>query len=302
MDADKTPGIRGEGLIVMELFVIAACLRAELKKYARRLIALAKRFVAKYITKKPFLMHVEYHVVDHCNLNCKGCSHFSNVSPESFRKVEDFEREIACLASKVDLHELLILGGEPLLHSDLTSFLSVARKYYSKSRINLCTNGLLLSKMNDGFWDSMRENKIGIKLTIYPPVKKKSGDLIKLIRQQRVKLAHVFVADYFNVSRNRNGDSDPVEVHTHCPRRICHHLRDGRLYTCPDACYMDYFNSYFHQEIPKDPGIDIHENSGKDLERYVTTYKDMCRYCTAKLRFFKWVQSKKAVNEWDLKI
>lgn len=286
----------------MEFSVRAACLRAELNKYIRRLNTIVKWFVAKYITRKPFLIHVEYHVVDHCNLNCKGCAHFSNISPESFRKVKGFEKDIACLASKVNLYELVILGGEPLLHPDLASFFSAARKYYSKSKINLCTNGLFLSKMNDEFWASMRENKIGIKLTIYPPMKKDSGDIIRLIHQQRVKIAHVFVANYFNVGRNRNGDSNPVAEHKHCPRRICHHLRDGRLYTCPDACYMDYFNSYFHQEIPKDPGIDIYTNSGKDLERYVTTYKDMCRYCTSKYRIFQWAQSKNEINEWDVKI
>lgn len=244
-------------------------------------------------------MRVEYHVVDHCNLNCKGCAHFSNISPERFRKVEDFEADIACLASKMDLDELVIIGGEPLLHPDVASFLSAARRYYRKCSISLCTNCLLLGKMNDEFWNSMRENRIGIKLTIYPPMKKNLGEIIRLVQRKGVKIAHIQIADYFGVSMNRNGDSDPETMHKHCSRRICHHLRDGRLYTCPDACYMDLFNARFQQEIPRDPGIDIYQNSGKALERYVTTYKDMCRYCGTKYRTFRWAQSKKVITEWD---
>lgn len=264
-----------------------------------RLSKLTKWFVSRYITKKPFLMRVEYHVVDHCNLNCRGCAHFSNISPERFRKAEDFEKEIACLASKIDLDELVIIGGEPLLHPDIASFLSIARRYYKKSSISLCTNCLLLSKMNDEFWNSMRENRIDIKLTIYPPMKKNYEEIIHLVQRHRVRITHIQIADYFGVSMNRNGDSDPKMIHKHCSRRICHHLRDGRLYTCPDACYMDLFNAYFQQEIPRDAGIDIYENTGKALERYVTTYKDMCRYCSTKYHTFKWAQSKKVLNEWD---
>ena len=29
----------------------------------------------------PELMQIEFHLADHCNLNCKGCSHFSNLVP-----------------------------------------------------------------------------------------------------------------------------------------------------------------------------------------------------------------------------
>ena len=244
-------------------------------------------------------MRIEYHVVDHCNLNCKGCAHFSNISPHSFRDVNDFEKEISCLASKIKLDELRIMGGEPLLHPNLVSFLSVARKYYTKSKITVCTNAIALNRMNDDFWDCMRKNKIGLELTMYPPMKEKFGDVIRLVHKNRIKIMHIHVADYFVGTMNRKGDSDPVITHKHCTMRICHHLRGGVLYLCPVACYMDYYNSYFQQEIPRDNGIDIFENSGSDLEKYVTTSKDVCRYCTTKCHTFEWAQSKKEVNEWN---
>ena len=37
---------------------------------------------------------LEVHLTDHCNLNCKGCSHFSNISDEFFLDKNDFERDL----------------------------------------------------------------------------------------------------------------------------------------------------------------------------------------------------------------
>ena len=34
---------------------------------------------SKFDGKKTEKLRIEYHVIDKCNLNCKGCSHFSNL-------------------------------------------------------------------------------------------------------------------------------------------------------------------------------------------------------------------------------
>ena len=33
-------------------------------------------------------------IVDHCNLNCKGCGHFSPLAPKSFLDIETFETDL----------------------------------------------------------------------------------------------------------------------------------------------------------------------------------------------------------------
>mgnify|MGYP003645783425 CR=1 FL=1 len=49
--------------------------------------------------KKVNKLRVEYHVIDRCNLNCKACSHFSNLKstraeiPKSLDKIKaDFQK------------------------------------------------------------------------------------------------------------------------------------------------------------------------------------------------------------------
>ena len=39
----------------------------------------------------------EYHLNDHCNLNCKGCDHFSPLAEEKFTNYEQFEKDMFSL-------------------------------------------------------------------------------------------------------------------------------------------------------------------------------------------------------------
>lgn len=47
------------------------------------------------IGRKPTLPYIEMHLVDHCNLNCRSCSHYSPVSPERFASPEEADRDFA---------------------------------------------------------------------------------------------------------------------------------------------------------------------------------------------------------------
>ena len=44
------------------------------------------------------IQYLEHHIVDHCNLNCVGCSHFSPISNPWFEDIEDFKRDFERLA------------------------------------------------------------------------------------------------------------------------------------------------------------------------------------------------------------
>lgn len=275
------------------------CFRLKFSDFRRRVGKVGKYVIYDKILHKSFLLRVEYHVVDHCNLNCKACAHFSNISPETYRDITEFEKDIACLSSKVRIDEFRLMGGEPLLHPDIIKFFEISRKYLVNSKITLCSNCILLKKMTPEFWKAMREYNIGIEPTIYPPMKKKFNDVIRLIHENNIVIMHIHVADTFGGCLNRKGTGNANDSHTKCGERICHHLRDGRLYLCPHTCYMDYYNTYFSANIPRDTGVDIYKTPGNEMVKYVTTTKEVCKYCTSKHKVFDWEQSKCVESEWD---
>ena len=94
------------------------------------------------------IQYIEHHIVDHCNLRCAGCSHFSGLSEPWFEDIEDFWNDFSALANITNhyIPTIRIMGGEPLLHPRVVDFLKIARSLFPNSQIQLVTNGLLLKK------------------------------------------------------------------------------------------------------------------------------------------------------------
>ena len=134
------------------------------------IIAKIKYLIHAIILRKN-LKRLEFHVVDHCNLNCNGCLHFSNISEKNFLDInllKDRLQRLSQIFGKIDL--LRILGGEPLLHPHIINIIEMTRNYFPFSKIDLVTNGLLLNKMSDDFFNVCYKNKIVISISNYIPL------------------------------------------------------------------------------------------------------------------------------------
>jgi MoaA/NifB/PqqE/SkfB family radical SAM enzyme len=87
--------------------------------------------IRRSIRLKPVLPYVEMHVVDHCNLNCKGCSHFSPIADELFTDIGEFTRDLQQLRRLVSNIEVIrLMGGEPLLHPNITDFIRSTKFFF----------------------------------------------------------------------------------------------------------------------------------------------------------------------------
>jgi len=92
---------------------------------------------------------LEYNAVDHCNLSCKECSHFSPYMSAQSLSLETFEKDINRLAEVYKVERFRFVGGEPLLNRNILNYIKVVRKSGITDKIELATNGLLLNKSSD---------------------------------------------------------------------------------------------------------------------------------------------------------
>jgi len=106
-------------------------------------IAYGQKIYDLYLSEKfrPLkLLRFEVHVTDHCNLNCAGCFHFSNISPVSFLDIKQFQNDCEQLSKltggKCD--RIHLMGGEPLLNPSLNENQKVIRNFNSYHRVNTC--------------------------------------------------------------------------------------------------------------------------------------------------------------------
>ena len=122
----------------------------------------------------PFLNYLEMNIVDQCNLNCKGCAHFSNIYDNNYVDVNKFKEDLKKVSDKFFLYNFRILGGEPFLHPKISELVKIARNILKKSRIVIVTNGLLIDRLDNETLQTISDNNIMISISLYKPTYEKN--------------------------------------------------------------------------------------------------------------------------------
>lgn len=249
----------------------------------------------------PVLDYIETHLVDHCNLNCKGCSHFCNLAQKKFADVDDMKRSFVQLSKLFsNIKVIRLMGGEPLLHPEINKIMVDVRNNFPKSEIKIATNGFLLKTMSEDFWETCRKNNIILDFSKYPPVKDIWNDLLSLCQRKGVKIGIINVADEFFAFHNSKGDSIPKQALSVCRKlSYCPLLKDSKIYICAKSAYIHYYNDYFSTNIPGDNGVEIFKTSGRQILKFLKEPVKTCAWCSVNWRKFPWAKSEKEINEWE---
>lgn len=249
--------------------------------------------------KKPKLNYIEIHLADHCNLNCKACDHYCPIADEKLADINEYKKDIQELSKKIDIETIRLMGGEPLLNPDVVEFIFETRKAYPRAKISIVTNGILIPAMKEDFWSACRKNNVKIDMSKYPPMHNKFADYLDVIANNRVQIGNISVRNDFMILLNPEGNSNPVEALSACTSKGCTNLKNAKLYRCP-FCWISYYNKTFRENIPEPEGINIYENSGKEIIEFLNKPVVSCSYC----RFSKdtplinWQVSNKVKEEW----
>ena len=197
----------------------------------------------------------ELHVVEHCNLRCAHCCNMSPYLAERTLSVGDVEAMCRTMAEHLAVDVFKIMGGEPLLHPDITGVLHAIRRARISETIRLFTNGLLLHAMDDAFWGALDE--LTISSYASAPVKPAHLDAARArARAAGVVLNVKPVAEFSEVMRaEREGDDAAVRrTYEGCwLRHRCMVVRDGRFFMCTRAAYAEEFHgALLHGAHPGD--------------------------------------------------
>jgi hypothetical protein len=281
--------------------IITACLP---KEWQKEIFADWRQL--KYRFRKN-LEVIEFHLVEHCNLNCAGCDHFSPLAAEEYACLETVEKDMARLSelTRGNIKEIRLIGGEPLLHKDVAAFFPVVRKYFPKSRILLFNNGILLAKQPDGFWESCKEHGIVLFVTRYP-IKIDTEAIEAKCSQYGLQFLHppgIRDDEMYRCVLSLEGKGRVKENWKHCFHNHWTFLSRGRIYPCPFYANIRHFNRYFNKELPltERDSIDIYAARDiKEIMRFLSKPIPGCRYCDIGAYSYGhgWSVSKKTMGEW----
>lgn len=253
-----------------------------------------------------YLGYLEFHVADHCNLDCKACEHYSGlVEHEVFPDYTKFEKDFEKLHEFIDdIGVLRILGGEPLLNTEIEKYMSLARRLYPKARIYIVTNGLLLKALPDSFYQSLDENDIMLSVSFYPPMEKMMNELICFLEEKKVGYTITPLNIQFGKKQilEPQSDDDTILAYYRCKQKNCNNFYDGKVAACFLPFTTKYFNKYFDLSLPEDGAIDIYElgmNTRKLKERLLLPFL-RCRYCSAETEMIPWdtINKPSLISDW----
>lgn len=242
----------------------------------------------------PRMETLETNVVDFCNMNCKGCSHFSNIFHKGdFIPFEIFERDIKHLSDKVFIQQFNLLGGEVFFCENLTDYIRCLRKYMPKTAIELVTNGMLIPRQKDELMKVIQQEQVTVSVTEYPPVTKEKDKIRDKLEEYHIYYEFRPAVETFGKNIDLSGKNDPFVAQDKCRESKCQFLRDGRIYKCPFSGLGNAFFEYYNIPLSFDEGTDIYA-SDMNWKEYVDKVREipieLCRYCGSEMRF-QWERS-----------
>ena len=269
------------------------------RKTKKSLLDKIRQFI-KIKSRRPVLKYLETHLVDHCNLKCKACTHFCPVLDEFFVSTKDFEKSLLQISKKISFKNIRLLGGEPLLHPEVSELISISRRIFPKSKISIVTNAILLKDMQEKFWQSCRLNDVSIDLSLYPPFENEFEEFKDLINSNGVKVGHIHECTKMYVSHNPKGNSDVKIAHKNCVLKNYKILKGTKIYPCPNSAYINQYNLKYGLKLIKDEGIDIATNCAKKIIQKTNMPINCCRFCSYVARAFEWEYSSQNKDEWNV--
>ena len=261
-----------------------------------------------HLYKQPYLAYFELNIVDHCNISCLGCSHFSPIAEERVSSLEsvraDLQRMSKLTSQNVD--EIHILGGEPLLHPNLNEIFVTARESFPKSVLSVITNGALLLKQDLNFWDTCKLNEITIEVTKYP-INIDYDKIVKTVEEKGIKFKfHSYTGKaqktLYKMPLDLSGSQEnSFRNCTLANRWIA--LMDGKMYTCQVSPNAFHFNKKFGTNLDLQDGDFIDIYKAKDIDEileFLSTPKPFCKYCNINgiVNGIPWQPSKREISEW----
>lgn len=182
----------------------------------------------------------------------------------------------------------------------------ISRECFTEGKIGIITNGILLPKMPESFWECCRNYKVDIEPTKYP-INFDYAAMEKKAKEEGVRYYYV------NAHNVKTLDKRPLDMlgnqpvfhnFLNCPRaNECIVLKHGRLYTCSAAPHASIINDYFDckMDLSNANSIDIYmAGNRQEIMNFLANPIPFCKYCkidSAKMGY-KYTHSDKKINEW----
>lgn len=264
---------------------------------------------------RDYIGSLNIHLVNHCDLNCAGCDHFSPLSSEWYENINNFNMLINRMSELFSnkIKQISLLGGEPLLHPDIIEFCRVVRIYFPNCELLIKTNGLILSNKEDSFYYNISKYNPTILISEYPVnididnIKNMCNKHnVRLTLRNRSEFTHLNLTENNNLNKNKYYDCTySGVVGNKCYYYPCTQLNtNGDFYFCTIPANICFFNNYFNtnfEVVENDDYVNIYKiEDANIILKKLEQPMNFCGYCYNNINEtnYNWKISNNNKFEW----
>ncbi|MBD2167424.1 radical SAM protein [Calothrix membranacea FACHB-236] len=228
--------------------------------------------------------YCEINVVHHCNLSCRACTHLSPGLPKYIADPENIYNELSILSKAYIPRGIKLVGGEPLLHPNIIQIIEAIRASGITKFVKMVTNGHLLAKAPDLFWEKID----AIEISLYPskPLNPETLKILKQKAKDSKTILEIYNWDDFRESYSELGTENTELVQkiyltcavAHIWR--CHTVSEGYFYKCPQSVFIP---KVINKENLQNDGIKITDSEDffENLLAYLKSEEPLgsCSHC-----------------------
>lgn len=218
---------------------------------------------------------IEINITRHCNNRCAGCNHASPFVVPYYMSPEVLRRDLALLKPLLHVGPLMLQGGEPLLHPDIIALLQIIADAEVSQYCGVLTNGRLLPRMPEVFWQTLGDRHMQLRISVYPNL---PADVVPLAQEKAryygFSLQPTAIPTFNPIFRLNDGSS-----YGHCPWKRCLTVHEGYFYLCPLSAF---FPSQFMRLPVTTDGIPLEGLSEPVLREFLNRLEPLesCHICT----------------------
>ncbi|NHZ86075.1 MAG: radical SAM protein [Planctomycetia bacterium] len=225
---------------------------------------------------------LEINISEQCNLRCKGCDHGMDVITPQNIPLPNLLQDVQKASQYFHTKTLRIIGGEPLLHPELSQIIQDFQNTHIADSIELWTNGLLLDNISKTNWELLN----GIVISKYPNTSNTwDNKYLKAIAEKYNVWIHVRDSNTFSWSMylKKNTMDTARILHNSCRESAtCNTIRKGKFYKCVQSAFAIDRLLYYGIKLDDD-GIELHNSNNfiEKIENHIWSNNPLnaCYYC-----------------------
>lgn len=239
-------------------------------------------------------------LTNQCNLECFSCDHYCGYNNDHYYiSLNDLEKNIKIIKQKMkNLQNIILIGGEPLLHPQIIEICTLLRKYFPKKQISIGTNGIKLFNFNTSKIEFLvKKLMIDINISIYPLYLKEYDILFDTLEKNNIPFGYqCSKVNFSKITLDKNGNQKQNDS-TLCEKMkgdFIFTLYKNKIYSCCVSCCMDAFNFSEEENIDY---INIFSLQNElNLFNLFKIKQNRCKYCVCSSEPIIWHKYKNKNN------